>query len=187
MTELDKLKRAKMYMEKLADGINPLYDSLVPDQELINNVRMSRCFFYVSDVLERLIENGGEIKKEKAKKIDFFIPPESLEKFDYSDFPIALSEFAKRLNILRPSEDMKKLGYSKIAGWLIHTGFLKTEISSDDKTVKRPTKEGNDIGIFTEQRTGMRGDYIIVLYNRSAQQFIIDNLDSIVEFNKEKG
>ena len=28
MTELDKLKRAKAYLEKLADGVNPLDNSL---------------------------------------------------------------------------------------------------------------------------------------------------------------
>lgn len=48
MTELEKIKRAKMYMDKLANGINPLDDSRVPETELINNVRLSRCFFFVS-------------------------------------------------------------------------------------------------------------------------------------------
>lgn len=59
MTELEKIERAKTYMEKLANGINPIDDTMVPDKDIINNVRLSRCFFFVSDVLRQIIENGG--------------------------------------------------------------------------------------------------------------------------------
>ena len=50
MTELEKIKRAKMYMDKLANGINLLDDTVVPDEDIVNQVRLSRCFFFVSDV-----------------------------------------------------------------------------------------------------------------------------------------
>lgn len=59
MTELETLERAKIYMEKLANGINPIDGSVIPDEDVVNNVRLSRCFFYVSDVLRQVIENGG--------------------------------------------------------------------------------------------------------------------------------
>ena len=51
MTELEKIERAKMYMDKLANGIDPISGSEIPDDDIINNVRLSRCFFFVSDVL----------------------------------------------------------------------------------------------------------------------------------------
>ena len=50
MTELEKIERAKTYMDKLANGINPIDDTMAPDEDIINNVRLSRCFFFVSDV-----------------------------------------------------------------------------------------------------------------------------------------
>ena len=59
MTELEKIQYAKSFMDKLANGINPLDDSPVPDEDIVNNVRISRCFFYVSDILRQVIENGG--------------------------------------------------------------------------------------------------------------------------------
>ncbi len=59
MTELETLERAKMYLEKLANGVNPIDGSRIPDEEVVNNVRLSRCFFYVADVLRHVFENGG--------------------------------------------------------------------------------------------------------------------------------
>lgn len=38
MTELEILERAKMYMEKLANGINPLDGAIIPDEDVVNNV-----------------------------------------------------------------------------------------------------------------------------------------------------
>ena len=69
MTELETLERAKIYMEKLANGINPIDGSVIPDEDVVNNVRLSRCFFYVSDVLRQVIENGGVTPQKKSKKI----------------------------------------------------------------------------------------------------------------------
>ena len=71
MTELETLERAKIYMEKLANGINPIDGSVIPDEDVVNNVRLSRCFFYVSDVLRQVIENGGVTPQKKSKKEPF--------------------------------------------------------------------------------------------------------------------
>ena len=49
MTELETMQRAKMYLDKLAKGIDPITDQEVPEDSLLNNVRLARCFFYVSD------------------------------------------------------------------------------------------------------------------------------------------
>lgn len=60
MQEMDKLKRARMYMEKLAEGIDPITDMELPSDTVLNNVRLSRCFCYVAGVLGKLIDAGGE-------------------------------------------------------------------------------------------------------------------------------
>ena len=54
MTELEKIAYAKSFIDKLANGINPINEEAVPDDDLINNVRISRCLFYVSEILERV-------------------------------------------------------------------------------------------------------------------------------------
>ena len=51
MTELETMQRAKMYLDKLAQGTDPITNQEVPEDSVLNNVRLARCFFYVSDVL----------------------------------------------------------------------------------------------------------------------------------------
>ena len=59
MTELEKITCAKTYVDKLANGINLLTNQPVSDADSINDVRISRCLFYVADILRQIVENGG--------------------------------------------------------------------------------------------------------------------------------
>ena len=88
MTELEKIAYAKSFIDKLANGINPLDDTPIPDDDIANNVRLSRCFFYVSDILRQVYENGGVNKPKRTPKIPFAVSVEQLEKFEYSEEPI---------------------------------------------------------------------------------------------------
>ena len=45
MTELEKIQRAKMYIDKMANGINLITDEQTTDDDTLNNVRVSRCLF----------------------------------------------------------------------------------------------------------------------------------------------
>lgn len=85
MTELEKIQRAKMYIDKIANRINPIDDTFVADSDVINNVRISRCLFYVSDVLRQVIDNNEVIGKTKALKKAFFLSDESIAKFIFCD------------------------------------------------------------------------------------------------------
>ena len=58
MTDLEIMQRAKMYMDNLAQGIDPISGQEVPNDSVLNNVRLARCFFYVSGVLDQVIANG---------------------------------------------------------------------------------------------------------------------------------
>jgi len=61
MTDLETMQRAKVYMGKLALGIDPITDREMPEDSVPNNVRLARCFFYVSDVLDNVIANDGHV------------------------------------------------------------------------------------------------------------------------------
>lgn len=184
MNELEIMQRAKMYMDKLANGINPLTDQPASDSDCINQVKISRCFFYVSDVLRRLIENGGIIGKTvKVKKQPFAISHETLKNFRLSDKPIPVSEITARINELIAENVMTKLKSTSITAFLLQSGFLVQTESVDGKNTKNPTEQGNSIGITSEVRVGLYGTYRVTIYNADAQRFILDNIDAIIEIN----
>ena len=44
MTELEMINRAKTYIDKLANGVNPLTDEPVSENDIVNNVRIYGAF-----------------------------------------------------------------------------------------------------------------------------------------------
>ena len=187
MTELEKIAYAKSFIDKLANGVNPIDDSTIPDGDVVNNVRLSRCFFYVSDILRQVIDNGGVTKPKRASKIPFAVSLEQLEKFEYSTEPVSVSEIAKRIYAMADNENMEKVSYRQINQWFLNIGMLYLHDFGGKKPVKRPTEEGNQIGITVEKRIGRYGEYQVVLYNEDAQRFILDNLEAVVNTEAKKG
>ena len=166
MTELEIMQHAKGYLDKLAKGIDPLTDQEVPEDDVINNVRISRCLFYVSDVLRQVIENGGVIgaPAKKGELAPYALPYEERSRYTFGEWPLSASQIAQRLNELVDLSAMQK---------------LKTTSNKN----KRPTEAGWKLGISTQQRSGQNGDYTAVVYDQQAQQFILDNLDAIIAIN----
>ena len=181
MTELETLQRAKMYMDKLANGINPIDDTIIPEDEVVNNVRLSRCFFYVSGVLQKVIdEENAPKKKASVKKIPYAITQEQKAMVVISDQPVGISEITGRLNAHIDPEVSKKLQYGALTKWLLEIGMLEMALTADGTQKKRPTQQGMQIGIAVEDRIGSKGSYQAVVYNRTAQQFIVDNLEGVL-------
>lgn len=184
MDELDKIKRAKMYIDKLANGKSPIDDSAIPESDIVNNVRVSRCLFYVSDILQQVIDNGGVRRKTiiKHEREDFSVTLEQLATFPYSDEPITVSEIAKRINeVANLSEYQRKVKGVDINNVLVNIGALEVIDRYDGKTRKLPTEVGKSIGIIAQERMGKFGPYFAVLFTKEAQQFIVDNINAVIE------
>ena len=185
MTEIEKIAYAKSYIEQLANGINPLTNQPVPDADSVNNIHISRCLFYVSDILRQVIENGGVAKKKtRTLKQPFHLSFENRLKFQFSDTPIPITEITKRINDLIDSDKMSKLSYKYIIQWLIELEALSVQTDASGKSVRRPTRMGQDLGISVEQRYGQNGIYSVTVYHLSAQRIILDNLDAIIELSQ---
>ena len=185
MTELEIMQHAKDYLDKLAKGIDPLTGREVPENDIINNVRISRCLNYVSDVLRQVIENGGVIgaPPKKGELAPYALPFEARGRYAFGDWPLSASQIAQRLNELVDLEAMQKLKTTSITKFLLQSGLLFEEEGPGGNKNKRPTEAGWKLGIATQQRSGQNGDYTAVVYDRQAQQFILDNLDAIIAIN----
>lgn len=181
MTELETMKRAKSYIDMLANGIDPLTGEAISDDSVINNVRISRCLFYVSDVLKRAIDNGGEFgKKQVRQQCPFSVTPEQVQEIFISDEPVTISVFAKRINEVI-AEDVKPLSAVTVTTWLCENGYLAEEISGGKKR-RISTSKGVSIGIETVDSVSRDGiPYKKNIYTDQAQRFILENLDSITD------
>ena len=168
-----------------ANGINPLDDTLIPDNDIANNVRLSRCFFYVSDILRQVIENGGTAPQRKKPRSTFNITEDQLSKYSYSETPLSITEIAKKINELVDAEHTKHLSYRKITGWLLSINALVEQPTLNGRTYKCPTESGEQLGISIETRNGINGEYHVVLYNKSAQAFILDNIGAIISYDNK--
>lgn len=189
MTELEMLQRAKMYMDKLANGIDPILDLEAPPEDIIHNVRLARCFFYVSDVLRRCIENGGvdpAPRQKREPKAPFSLTLEQRNQILFSQESISVSVLTERINALIDAEHMTALKTTQITDWLVDAGFLAVIPTQEGRQVRRATEAGDAMGIHNEERNSIHGPYTGVFYEEKAQRFLVDNLDSILSFSEEK-
>ena len=188
MTELEKIAYAKSFIDKLASGVNPLDDSPIPDGDLCNQVRISRCFFYVSDILRQVVENGGvapapaPARARRPERAPFALTPEQVATFPFSDRPIGITELTKRLNSLIDHESVQPIKYRSIIMWLMSIGMLEGADGRYGSATRCPSEEGTRIGITIEQREGPNGPYFSILYSREAQAFILDNIAAAAAF-----
>lgn len=175
MTETEEIKYAKSIIGSLAQGVNPWSGEAVPDGEVINDLKISRCLFYMADLLERLCR-GEYIENEKKAQTPFFVEEGELEKFEYSDHGIAISEIVKRINDI-VGFNGRKIKRTAIVDRLIEDGYI-AESEINGRKYKLPTEKGIQAGIYTEERFGYNGSYKAVLYGRNAQKIVIDYLGS---------
>ena len=100
--------------------------------------------------------------------------------FEYSETPIPISEITRRINDLTEDDQRKKLNATDITNRLVSINVLKIE-ELNGKPFKLPTYDGTKLGLSVERREKDDGErYYVTLYNRKAQEFVIDNMNSVI-------
>ena len=178
MTELEVMQRAKMYMDKLAQGIDPITGNEIPEDSVLNQVRLARCFFYVSGVLQQVIDNGG-IVGSKSKKREFVLTPQLLSRLAPAEHPLRISEFVGMLAAATDDPNTKRPSTTAMTDWLLSKGFMEKVPNAEGKQQRVPTEAGRRIGMYTETRQGQYGEYTAVYYSTEAQRFLLDHLEEI--------
>ena len=168
----NKIRVAIDWVKKLANGVNPIDGSLLPDSDIVNNVHISRCLFFVSDILE--IASKKKSSPSKQYELEFLLSPEDAAKVNITE-RTGIAMFVKEINKVIP-ENMKPLSASKVTGWLVSVGYLEEQERSDGHTYKAPTELGTSIGITSAWREGTQGQYLAISYDANAQHFILENL-----------
>lgn len=186
MVDVEKLRKVKQCIDSLAEGLNPFTGQPLPEEDIVNDVRVSRSLFLASAFLQEQMQ--GKTEKKNGKKQAFRLSLEERDRVEFSFRPISASELARRMNNAAGAQDCKKITYRQITDWLVEVGMLKL-VENVAGTQRRPTESGKKMGISVESRIGQSGPYQVVLYSAEAQRFIVDNVDAIMAFalDKEKG
>lgn len=179
--DMKKLETAIVYLQRISDGNNPINNLPADEDSVINDPNVIRCMFFVKEILEEVKRNNGYIGKKarKSDKPDF--PIEALDTFIYKEDK-AISKVVEQINEGIDVNVYKKISYKPITGWLKLNGFLKEDYNQElGKTVTIPTEEGIQLGIRAERKSNSRGmEYMLVIYGRQAQEYIVQNMEKIL-------
>lgn len=198
MTELEIMRHAKGYLDRMAEGIDPLTGEPVGANELVRKERIAKCLRYVSGVLEQLIDLGGlpapaeaqtpsaQPAPRKKRLPPFAISRDALAAFRLSSDPLTMTEFTKRVNELVDPEAVDKLKAASILEFLEAQGYLQLLTAPGKRGIRRPTAAGLQLGITLEDRQGQDGAYTVVVYNENAQAYLLAHMEEIVARNTEK-
>lgn len=180
------MRRARLYMASMAEGINPLNGEYAPPDDTISQERIQKCCAYVAGLLDKLIQNEGMIGNPVKKKFD--ANSLQLAKVNISAKPIGINEVAKRINAV-VDKNMKGITGARIASWLADKGYLSIEKYSEQATKTRKVLNGrsHELGITmtttVDIKTGKSCEKL--LYSEKAQNFILSHLHEINDSDRK--
>lgn len=182
--DMKKLETAIIYVQRIAEGNNPINNMPEEDDSVLNNPNVIRCMYYIEEVLKAVRDNGGigNLKKEKKSKKSEF-PFEVLSKFAYRE-DVGIAKLIDQIYEPVKAENYKKFSGKKIHDWMINQGYLEeVYVQELCKNYKMPTEKGKSIGLRAERMNyGATGNsYIKIIYNKQAQEFIVSNIEKIVK------
>lgn len=180
MVDILKLRTAQEWLEKLANGINPLTSQPVREDDIINNVHISRCLFFVREMLDKIeeLENLETETRGRRRRKPFWMTTSEAEKIVISD-SCGIAQFTRTVNELVPA-DMRPLSVSTVIKWLRNNGYLYEVTKGDKHKTNLPTENGIKLGITVWTQQNSEGqEFQKVLYDVSAQRFMLSNIESI--------
>lgn len=67
--DLVKIEKAILYAQRIADGCNPVNNSPVGDDSVLQNPNVIRCMYFIKEVLEEVHKNRGYVGGKPKKVI----------------------------------------------------------------------------------------------------------------------
>lgn len=162
------------YVEQLAKGINPFTGEIAKEDEIINDVKVSRCLFCVSDILKE-IANTTPVRTY-TKKTKFVYNPELTDKIRIVDRPISLSQIIR--NILEVYGEECKLTYYDVTPILCEKGIL---VENDEKSPKLVASEqAKQYGIWAQRVSPKNGgERWRTVYDQNGQRYVLSILKDL--------
>lgn len=182
MEEAKLLTHAKNYIDQLARGVDPISGRAVPEDSVLGQERLSKCFQYVSQVLQRELDQLQRPEEPPERK-----PPKE-EPANETPGGMPLGDFMAGL--------CASLGYTAAPvflntaayNWLVREGYLtRRSRTGSSLTDYLPTQKGLGFGLVAEERTNRAGEsYVKLLCGKKSWQLLQDNFEQIIACNQKR-
>lgn len=125
-------------------------------------------------------------KKNKNRKVEFYLNEEDGNEFIYSELYF-ISEIKDELNRICSVENAKKVTTKLISEFLISEDIIYEE-SVNGFFAKCPTAKGREIGVITEDRVSAAGNaYKVIKYPETVQRRIVKHfIDAIPNITRDE-
>ena len=187
VVDTKKLEIAIQYLKRITEGHNPVNNIPVDDDSVIKNPNVVRCMLFIKEILEELKRNDGYIGRRPRTNRDSSkqeYPLEALKEFRYSEDK-SVTRLVDQINNLADMTVYRRITYIPITAWLKQNGYLgeeQTEENGKKRTVV--TDKGRETGIKSELRRNAKDqEYVYITYGRTAQEFIVSNMDKILSLD----
>ena len=175
MKQFDQMKLdvAIKYVERIADGCNPVNNTPLDNNDILNNPNIIRCMYFIKDVLEEVRRNGGTIGGKSTKEPTIPFPVEILDEFVYRE-DMGITHVLNQIYEPIVNMDAKKVSVTKVTAALKEEGYLLDESNQETgKTRKIPSDKGKELGIYLVEREYNGRIYQSVTYNKIAQEYVV--------------
>lgn len=182
--EQEKLAVAIKYVERIADGCNPVNNVPLENDDILNNPNIIRCMYFIKDVLEEVRNNGGIIGGKSGKEPSLPFPIEILDRFSYAEDK-SITHVLNQIYEPIVNMNVKKVSVTKITAALKEEGYLLDEPNIETgKTRKVPSAKGQELGIYMVEREYNGRMYESVTYNQNAQRYVVELIRKLADESK---
>lgn len=180
--DMQKLEVALKYIERIADGKNPVNNKPAESDSVLNNPNVIRCMYFVKDVLAAVKDNNGMVGERVSKPSKTPFPFECLSAFEYVD-DTSIAYLMTRLKGLALDPNVRGIGTKPVTDWLKQKGYLTNVVDKyTGKLHPETTDAGVEFGLYMQERISANGQsYQTIMYSQKAQEFIAEHLEQIVK------
>lgn len=175
--EAEKIEKAKGFMQKLAEGINPISGEIIQNDSMVSDVKLIGCFNFIAEVLDNIQKQGAEGRK---RELQFVITPEQKSKVSLPEDKIGVNEFSKRINECLNLDVSRRLTGVDLNKRLKKLGVLSEEQAEDGKTRTITNEKSAGYGFEMEKKQYKGVEYDMVLINSQGKKYLLENLETIM-------
>jgi len=178
--DIEKIKKARIVLDKMANGISPIDGSRIDEESFLNDPRIIRCLFFVNEILQMTINGELECRNTDRKKLPFVITDEEKTQVVFPEYDIGVNAFSQCVNKVINPHKSKKLSGAELNKQLKKIGILGEEENEQGKKKTIVPEESVKYGIHTVLSNYNGAEYEKVVFDSNGVNFLLENLEKIM-------